>query len=206
MERIIFSNAFWGFAIMDIDIDMKTDFEPIKIFPNWTKASMRVNEEIRPHPCGVYAQNVAKNPLTQTAAVMYDVGEQLGLFKLDFLHNSVYNFFQSREEIDALLQIEPKWDILLIPSEQNKLFQLSKHGDILQKIRPRSVEEVADVLALIRPGKRDLVNMYINNKYTTRKLLYGKDKSGGYSFKKSHAIAYALVIVLQLHLIEMGAI
>lgn len=191
---------------MDIDIDLKPDFNPIDIFPKWTKASMRQNEEIRAHPCGVYAQRVAKNPLTGTAAVTYENAEELELFKIDFLHNTVYSFFQSKEEIDTLLALEPSWQILLMPSEQSKLFQLSKHGDILQKIRPSSIEELADVLALIRPGKRELLNLYLSNKYSTRKLLYGKDKNGGYSFKKSHAIAYAMVIVLQLHLIEMGAI
>jgi DNA polymerase III alpha subunit len=33
--------------------------------------------------------------------------------------------------------------------------------------------------------------------------LYAKDENG-YSFKKSHAFAYAMVVVLQLHLIEQG--
>ena len=84
-----------------------------------------------------------------------------------------------------------------------KLFQLSKHGDVLDAVRPRSVEELADVLALIRPGKKQLLKLYLSQREATRRILYAKDESG-YSFKKSHAIAYALVITLQLHLISTG--
>jgi len=117
----------------------------------------------------------------------------------------VYNNFSSREEIEALLQIEPDWNLLLIPAEQKKLFQLANHGDVLTTIKPRSVEELADVLALIRPGKRQLTKLYLAQREICRRTLYAKDESG-YAFKKAHAIAYALVIVLQLHLISTGVL
>jgi len=121
------------------------------------------------------------------------------------LHLSVYDHFQSREEIEALLELEPDWGLLQIPSEQVKLFQLSKHGELLSAVKPRSTEELADCLALIRPGKRQLLKLYLVQREATRRILYARDESG-YSFKKSHAIAYALVIVLQLHLITAGVL
>lgn len=189
---------------MDIDIDTPTSFNPLNIFPNWMKASMVTNGDLKSHPCGVYAQNIAQDPITGLAAIPYAEAENLGYIKIDFLHNHVYDYFESKEEIDALLEIEPEWKLLQIPSVQKKLFQLSKHGEILNMLRPESIDDVADAIAIIRPGKRDYLSLYLKNKLECRKLLYGKDKSGKYSFKRSHAIAYAMVIVLQLHLINAG--
>ena len=191
---------------MDIDIDTPTAFNALEIFPNWIRASNIVGGELRGHPCGVYAQNIAQDPITHFSAIPYAEAEELGYLKLDFLHNHIYDFFESKEEIDILIDVEPEWNLLLIPSVQTKLFQLAKHGEILDIVKPTSIDELADVLALIRPGKREFLNLYLKNKNECRKILYGKDKKGGYSFKRSHAIAYALVIVLQLHLINLGVI
>ncbi len=187
---------------MDVDVDTATTFNAVKLFP-WTKASLVKNGELSPHPCGVYPQPIPKDPLTGLAAIPYAEAEELGFFKIDFLHLSVYDYFSSREEIEQLLEIEPDWNLLLVPQEQKKLFQLSNHGDVLDAVRPRSVEELADVLALIRPGKKKLIKLYTAQREACRRMLYAKDESG-YSFKKSHAIAYSMVIMLQLHLISAG--
>jgi DNA polymerase III alpha subunit len=188
--------------LADIDIDLPTAFVPKSLFP-WTRASMVKNGELGPHPCGYYPQHIPIDQITKLAAIPYNEAENLGFGKIDFLHLGVYDYFETREEIDALLEEEPDWGLLLIPSEQVKLFQLAKHGDILTAVKPKCIEELADVLALIRPGKKQLVKLYHSQRDATRRILYAKDESG-YSFKKSHAIAYSLVIVLQLHLITAG--
>ena len=185
---------------MDIDIDTPTTFNPANYF-SWPRASILRDGALAPHPCGVYPQKMAVDPTTGLAAIPYDHAEEVGFFKIDFLHLGVYDKFSSRQEIDALLEIEPDWSLLTNSIHQQKLFQLSKHGDVLDIVKPTSVEELADVLALIRPGKRNLVKLYMTHRNACRTLLYSKDESG-YSFKKSHAVAYALVIVLQLHLIS----
>jgi DNA polymerase III alpha subunit len=186
----------------DIDIDCPTNFVPGKLF-SWARACTVKNKELRPHPCGYYPQNIPRDQITKLSAIPYEEAEELGYLKTDFLHLSVYDHFETREEIDALLEEEPDWGLLLVPSEQVKLFQLAKHGDILTAVKPKCVEELADVLALIRPGKKQLLKLYQSQKESTRRILYAKDESG-YSFKKSHAIAYSLVVVLQLHLISAG--
>lgn len=186
----------------DVDIDLPTNFKVETIFPNWVKASILKNEELTPHPCGVYPQNIAKDYVTNLSAIPYDIAETLGYLKLDFLHNSAYDIFESREQIEALLDLEPNWNLLLVPSVVVKLFQLSNHYELLQKVKPKSIEELSDVLALIRPGKSNLLEDYLKDKKSIRPILYKKDAKG-YSFKKSHSISYALVIVLQLHLAEM---
>lgn len=186
----------------DVDIDMQTSFNPAALFP-WTRASLVKNGDLAPHPCGVYPQCIPVDGVTKLAAIPYEEAELLNYTKLDFLHLSVYDHFTSKEEIDALLEVEPDWGLLLVQSEQKKLFQLSNHGDILTTVKPRSIEELADVLALIRPGKKQYAKLYAKDKAAVRRMLYAKDENG-YSFKKAHSIAYSLVIVLQLHLIGAG--
>lgn len=119
------------------------------------------------------------------------------------LHNQVYNYFGSKEEIDALLEVEPPWSLLKSSAVVKQLFQLSNHFDLVRQIKPQSVEDLADTIALIRPGKRHMADRYLEEKDKVRKLLYDV-ADGEYSFKKGHAIAYSLVIVLQLHLIGAG--
>lgn len=160
------------------------------------------NNELAPHPCGVYLQAVPKDPLTNLAAAPFELAEELECFKLDFLHLGVYDSFTSRAEIKRLIAIEPDWNLLLIPSVVQGLFQLAKHADILSAVKPTSIIELADCNALIRPDKRYLLQYYLKDRRSARKLLYLKEEgSTGYGFKKAHAVAYALVIVLQLHLI-----
>lgn len=185
---------------MDVDIDTPTNFKPNTIFP-WVRASVVKDDELSPHPCGYYPQAMARDELTGLAAIPYDVAEDSGFFKIDFLHLGVYDNFSSRDEIEQLLTMEPDWTLLVDPIHQKKLFQLSKHGDVLDAVRPKNIEDLADVLALIRPGKKNLLKLYKSQKEATRRILYAKDEKG-FSFKKSHAIAYAMVIVLQLHLIS----
>lgn len=188
----------------DIDIDFKTSFNPTNFFP-WVRATIVKDDMLQPHPCGYHPQNISKDIVTGLSAIPYKDAETLGYSKIDFLHLNIYNNFKSREEIETLLEKEPDWGLLLIPDEQKKLFQLANHGDILTELKPRSIEELADVLALIRPGKRQYVKLYKSQKLATQKVLYSKD-TDGFSFKKSHSIAYAHVIVLQLHLISAGII
>ena len=189
----------------DIDIDTPSTFNAASFFGSYvTKASMIKDEKLQSHPCGVYFQEIPKDPLTDLSAIPYEAAETLGYFKVDFLHLNVYNHFENKEEIKALLKVEPDWSLLNSPSIVSRLFQLSKHYDIIKKVQPKSVIEVADVLALIRPGKAYVLNLYLRDKEKGRRELYKLDKDGNYSFKKAHAISYALVVILQLHLLSAG--
>ena len=82
---------------------------------------------------------------------------------------------------------------------------MSKHYDLIEQVKPTSILELADCLALIRPQKRFMLKKYLENPAKIREQLYKSESwSDGYAFKKAHAIAYAMVIVLQLHLIKGG--
>lgn len=188
---------------MDVDVDVPTNFDSMKLFPQWTRASVVRDGKLTPHPCGVYPQAIARDPYTGFAAIPYAEAEELGFLKVDMLHVSAYNQFKSRSEIEELLKLEPNWSLLKLQSTWPKLFQLSKHGEMLQQIAPKNLEELADCMALIRPGKKTLLGLYLKARSQARLALFSKDENG-YAFKKSHAYAYAMVVVLQLHLIERG--
>lgn len=189
---------------MDIDIDFRTDFDPLKVFKGITRASMLRDGELVPHNCGAYLQHVPTDPVTGLAAVPFKVAEDLGCFKIDFLHLNVYDDFKSKSELRALLKVEPDWNLLQIPSVIEHLFQLSKHADILQAVKPRSIYEIADCLALIRPQKRYVLPYYLRDREAARPLLYSRENDeDAYGFKKAHAIAYAYVIALQLHVLKV---
>lgn len=190
---------------MDVDIDSQTTFCPTTIF-DVTQASMIKNGKLVKHPVGVYFQNMPRDCITDLAAIPYKEAEESGYFKVDFLHLSVLDYFESKDEITTLLKVEPDWDILTDEPSVRKLFHIHNHFDIVARITPKSVNDIADTLALIRPAKRLLLDSYVRSPHETRKFLYTKPDDGKYYFKKSHAIAYSLTIVLQMHLITGGVL
>ena len=187
----------------DIDIDTRTDFDPTEIFPDAVRASRIMDGKILPHPCGYYLQNIPQDSETDLAAIPYQEAEELGWEKIDFLHLSIYDHFESRHEIEVLLQKEPNWDLLKDKEVVGKLFQLSKHWNTVRRMEITTIEELAAAIALIRPGpvKANLLEDYLMG-YPVD--IYRTDNRE--FFKRSHAIAYAHVIWLQLHLIEIGVI
>lgn len=190
---------------MDIDIDFQSTFDPRRLFKQAVAASMVKNNDLSKHPCGHYLQDIPVDPVTGLAAIPYEEAEVMGYFKIDFLHLSLLDNFKTKTQIRDLLKEEPDWTLLQDSDAVSKLFQIHKHEKLLKQVRPSSVQELADCIALIRPAKRHLINDYIRDKERVRPVLYQKDDTG-YYFKRSHAISYALTIVLQLHLIASGAL
>lgn len=156
------------------------------------------------HPCGYYFQTIPVDSHTGLAAIPYNRAMEHGYFKFDFLHLSLLNSFNSKQEIRDLLKVEPDWALLTREDIVPKLFQLHRNHSLLAKVKPRSVQEVADCIALIRPGKREYLEPYLLDRTKVRPYLYRQDGDDKSAFKRSHAIAYSLTIVLQLHLISQG--
>ncbi len=186
---------------MDIDIDFKTEFDPLSLFEA-VRASRVQSGKLAKHPCGIYFQNIAVDPQTKLSAIPFKEAEDLGYFKIDFLHLSILDHFDSKEQIRQLSRLPPDWDMLQDEEVVEKLFQLHRHHATLVKVKPQSVQELADVIALIRPGKKKLLDAYIKDKEAVRPHLYTKPDDGQMYYKKPHAVAYAITIVLQLHLIK----
>lgn len=183
----------------DIDIDFPTTFSPEKLFPEATRAMIFSDNALRKHNCGIYFQNIPKDEMSNLAAIPYDVAAEYGYQKIDFLHLSILDSFHSKQQIRQLVNTEPDWGLLSDPSIVDQLFQIKNHFDVVSTIKPKSIQELADIIALIRPGKRILLKDYISNRERVRPLLYRQKSEDKSSFKRSHAIAYAHVIVMQLH-------
>lgn len=191
---------------MDIDIDFPVNFDPLDYFNEAIRASMVKNNELVKHPAGVYFQPIPVDSVTNLAAIPYEQAEEIGYFKIDFLHLSTLDYFDNKQQIKTLLKKEPDWLLLQSPDVVSKLFQIHKHYNLLVEVKPSSVQELADIIAMIRPGKRALVPAYLKNREQTRPFLYRQGADDKSAFKRSHAIAYALTIVLQLHLVKAGII
>lgn len=188
---------------MDIDIDISPKTSIDKIFGKGiVKASRIENDEMKPHPVGYYFQKVPIDKETNLCAIPYDQAEDEGFFKMDFINNNALSLFESKDQMNNLLKKEPNWSLLMDKDVVDRLFHLAGHYDIVSMVKPKNVLEIADILALIRPGKYKILDKYLKNKKLARKELYTiREKS---HMKKSHAVAYALLIKLQLHLCEQG--
>jgi len=150
------------------------------------------------HNTGVYVTECPHNPVDNLATIDYKTAEDRGYFKLDFLNVSIYNDVKDEQHLTKLMEKEPQWDLLEHDDFTNLLFHVSGHGEILRKLKPISVEQLAAVLAIIRPAKRHLVN---ETWQTIETEVWKKPKDGSYYFKKAHAVSYAMACVVHMNLI-----
>lgn len=179
-------------SIFDIDIDTASTTD--KSLYGIPAMIYNVEQErISPHPSGVYLENVPVDQKTHLCSFDYKYGDEKGFMKVDILHNSVYDSFKSKEEVLTASEGDIDWSILDDRNIVESLPHIAKHYETIQKVKPKSVEDLADVLALIRPGKISLLESYLKNKKQARRNLYKRPSTGMY-FKKSHAISYALMI------------
>ena len=128
---------------MDVDLDTPTTFNPKDVFPTWVRASVVRDGKLTPHPVGVYPQAIPQDPLTKLSAIPYNEAETLGYLKIDFLHLKVYDNLLSRDQIQELVKLEPNWSLLELKYSHEKLFQMSKHGELLMMLKPKNIEELA---------------------------------------------------------------
>lgn len=195
---------------MDIDLDTPTKFNVLDVFPEFIRASIVQKEELIPHACGYYCQPIPIDPFTNLAAIPYNIAPEYGFKKIDFLHLSIYDSIESPNHLHELQTKEPNWNLLQDPFILEQLSHLGtknedgtlKHYKMIQLLNPRSIEDVADCLALIRPSKNHLLSDYIKDKQQTREVLYTPPDNNQYYFKKSHAIAYAFNVVVELNMIK----
>jgi hypothetical protein len=145
----------------------------------------------------VYLQPIPFDQLTGLSSIDYKEAEDRGYFKLDFLNNSAYTGIKDEAHLQKLLNEEPIWDLLQHGDVVSKLAHIHQYIDILNILKPTSVDGLAEVLAIIRPAKRYLLN---ESKENIKNEVWTKPTDGSYYFKKAHAIAYAVSIVVQLNL------
>ena len=181
----------------DIDIDFVDREHALKLFKH-TVASRNDNGKLVKHNTGIYMHEVPVDALTSLCSVPYEQAEEQEFFKIDFLNVGLYNGVRNEEHLKHLMETEPLWDLLLQDEFNNLLFHVNGHGSILREMQPTSIEQLAAVLAMIRPAKRHLIG---KDWQTVMKEVWTKPETNDYYFKKSHATAYAVAIVVQMNLI-----
>lgn len=182
---------------MDIDIDFGDRNHALTHF-KYTVASIKENDTFKKHNTGIYLTDIPKNPITDLCSIDYKEAEKRGYFKIDFLNVTLYKDVISEDHLQKLLETEPLWDLLEQDDFINLLFHINSHGDILRIMKPRNIEQLAAVLAMIRPAKRYLVG---KDWKTIMQEVWTKPTNDEYYFKKAHAIAYAHAIVVQMNLL-----
>ena len=178
----------------DIDIDFADRTRALAVLKH---VDARIDED-KKHNTGIYVQSIPYNPITNISTLDYKAAEERGYFKIDLLNVSVYENVNSRQHLLKLMNTEPIWDLLLEDEFTNKLFHVNGHGSILREMKPQTIEQLAAVLAMIRPAKRNLIGKDWN---TVMNEVWVRPDGDEYYFKKAHAIAYAHVVVVQMNLI-----
>jgi DNA polymerase III alpha subunit len=184
----------------DIDIDFADRTKALDHFKHIT-AAIEDNNTFKKHNTGVYCTSIPYNPITGLSTIDYKEAEDRGYFKIDFLNVGVYEGVRDREHLKQLMEAEPLWDLLEQDDFTNLLFHVNGHGNLLRQMKPTSIEELAMLLALIRPAKKHLIGKTWTEIGMT---IWEKPENGEYYFKKAHAVAYAHVVVVQMNLICEG--
>lgn len=184
----------------DIDIDFADRTKALDVIKH-VPAAIKEKLTFKKHNTGVYCTPIPYNPITGIATIDHKEAEQRGYFKLDFLNVNVYSSVLNEDHLVKLMNTEPLWDLLEQDEFTNMLFHVNGHGAVLRQMKPTSIEQLAAVLAMIRPAKRYLIGKDWN---TVNAEVWVKPSTDEYFFKKAHAIAYAHVIVVQMNLICEG--
>jgi DNA polymerase III alpha subunit len=182
---------------MDIDIDFPDRRQVLDIIRH---IPARL-EDGKKHNTGVYCHEIPYNPLTDTASFDYKTAEDRGYFKIDFLNVNAYTGVRNEEHIIELLNTEPLWELLYEKDVCDQLFHVNGYHNLLNELKPKSIIELAMVLAMIRPGKKHLIPICKEQGFQAIKDEIWTKSEDAYFFKKAHAVSYASVIVVQLNLI-----
>lgn len=178
----------------DIDID----FADRSIVLSKLQHRVAKLDSEKKHNTGIYVTEIPHNPVDNLSTIDYKIAEDRGYFKIDFLNVAIYKDIKDEVHLKTLMEKEPEWQLLEHDDFTNLLFHVNGHGDILRKLRPRTVEQLAAVLAIIRPAKRYLLN---SDWQTIMKEVWTKPENDEYYFKKAHAVSYAMAVVVHMNLL-----
>lgn len=180
----------------DIDIDF-ADREAAIAAADCIPASMISRGEHVRHGSSVYFQDIPVDPIGRFASITHKEAAAFGYFKIDFLTNLTYEGIRDEDHLLALMEQEPAWELFNDRPIVEMLPHIGDHFGTVSRIAPKSIEDLAVVIALIRPGKRHLLGR--SRAEIDREIW--QPVADLHYFKKPHAIAYAVSIVVRLNLI-----
>lgn len=183
----------------DIDIDFANRDSVLKLI-QYTSARQITQGQVRRHNSGVYVTDIPYDPINNCAAIEYDQAEQRGYFKIDLLNMSVYQLVKNPEHYQEMLVATPSWDRLWQDTEwAQQLVHVGNYTDLLKNMRPSTIPQMAAFISIIRPGKAHLQNQLWADVFAS---VWDGDDSQGYTFKKSHSLSYAMLVVLHMNLLN----
>jgi hypothetical protein len=188
-----------------IDADIDIDFgnrETLLDKLVHIKASVVQKGDLTRHISGVYFQDIPVDPATGLASLNYERAQELGYFKLDFLHVGLYAKVRNMAHLDRLCNTEPLWCMLEDESIVKTLFHLHDQFRVVQQLKPQTIDDLAIVLAIKLPAKRYLLNCSTDQ--IKKEIWLPVD--GHFVMKKSHAYAYAQVVIVNMNLLVEEAL
>lgn len=113
--------------------------------------------------------------------------EERGLIKMDFL--GLRNLSVIHEIVQKVIQQYPSFQLSSIPLDDAKtysmfanantlgVFQFESEGikNLLRQIKPQNLNEIADAMALYRPGPMDNISLYLKHKNDPSSIPYLND-------------------------------
>ena len=182
----------------DIDIDFGNR-ELILQHINYVAAAIRKVNLIKKHNTGVYVTEIPYDSINDIANIDYVEAENRGYIKLDLLNVHVYDKVTDEKHLTELMQ-NPDWSMLKDYNRMKSLIHLQNHYHTIKKMPEPidSIPRLAMFLAIIRPGKKHLIG---NTWAEIAKTVWDKAEDG-YTFKKSHSIAYAHLVVVHMNLLN----
>jgi hypothetical protein len=187
----------------DIDIDFGDRTKALALIKH-IPASQLKDGKLIPHNTGVYVTDIPVDPILGIASLDHRTAEDRGYVKMDFLNVGLYTHITSEAHLVELQERTPDWT--RFNNDQNffdKLMHVNGHWSTLKKM-PEPVDSIARLsmfLAIIRPAKRHLIGQTWK---TIAESVWEKPEDDSYYFKKSHSVAYANLVVVNMNLISLG--
>ena len=184
----------------DIDIDFGDRTRVLSLLEH-TPAGIIRDDKLVKHNTGVYFTKIPVDPFTGTASLDHTVAEDRGYLKLDFLNVSLYQQVKDEDHLKTLMSKEPDWAKLYDKEFCGQLIHIGNHYETLVKMPEavNSIPRMAMFLSVIRPAKRHLIGKPWAEVVQT---VWEKPQDDSYYFKKSHAVAYAHLVVVHMNLLS----
>lgn len=182
----------------DVDIDFADRTEILSKIRH-IPASIIKDDKLTKHNTGIYVTEIPVDPFTAQASLDYETAESRGYIKLDFLNVNLYTRIRDENHLIQLMNTDPLWNKLYDRSFCEQLIHVGNHYDSLVRM-PEQIDEIGKLamfLAIIRPAKRHLIGKSWDE---VARTIW--DKTEGYSFKRSHAIAYAHLVAVNMNLLN----
>jgi hypothetical protein len=183
----------------DIDIDFANRDQTLNLLKH-TSASIIKDGKLSKHNTGVYFTDIPMDPYTGQASLDYQIAEDRGYLKLDFLNVNLYQQVKNESHLEQLMQQEPDWSKLYDTAFCGQLIHIGNHYNTLIKMPEpvNSIPRMAMFLSIIRPAKRHLIGLPWAE---VAKTVFEKSQDDSYYFKKAHAISYAHLVVVHMNLL-----